>query len=234
MKFALLAICLAAIALPAAAQDADGCHSYPDVPIAVTPVFDQPRYDFTHSLANLQAISSDHRHSIPHYHEVAMGITRYEPIMEFNVPMVIETSPDGLSCAYIKRVEVTVGYRDVIVYIASEIPRDSCAFDETMGHEQKHVAVNRELLHEFAPMIEARLRDYMRLNGVFRTRNAKYAEATMQAKLQAITDDMIAQMQNENIARQRQVDSPQEYARLSHVCNGQLSQIADFYRRTGR
>jgi hypothetical protein len=215
-------------------QDALDCRPRADVPVNIHAIFDEPRYDFSQNLHEMQALSSDHEHSIPQYHEVTMGLTRYEPILELRVPMVIVTSSDGLSCAHVKRVDVRVGYRDVTVLIASEIPQHSCGFVETFNHEGKHVAVNRQLLDEFVPRIEARLKEYMEKNGVFRTENADYAERVMNEKLKAIINDMVADMDSENEDRQRQVDSPEEYARLSHVCNGELARIASVYRATGK
>jgi hypothetical protein len=232
--FAVFFLGVVLAAVPAPAQDIDDCQSYPNVPVNVHAVFDQPRYDYSQNLTSLQTLASDHEHSIPQYHEVTMGLTRYEPVLEMHVPMVIVTSSEGLVCAYVKRVDVTVGYRDVTVFVASDIPQNSCGFNETLGHEEKHVAVNRGLLNEFVPRIETRLKDYMRMNGIFRTENADYAEKIMNEKLKSIINDVVYDMDSENAERQRQVDSPQEYARLSSVCNGQLSHIADQFRRTGR
>ena len=208
------------------AQDVQNCEPFPNVPVNITPVFDQPAYDFTQNLASIQKIASDREHSIPQYHEITLGITRYEPVLEFHVPIEVVTPPSGLVCAHVKHVDVTIGYRNVTVFIANEIPRDSCGFDETMGHEQKHIAVNKQILDEFVPVIEQRFKDYLRLNGVLQVENAEYAQKVLSDKLKTIMNEIIAQMEQENIRRQREVDSPEEYNRLAHVCNGDLTGIA--------
>jgi hypothetical protein len=228
-----LFLSLLLIAHPVAAQDVDNCDSYPNVPVNLNPVFDEPQYDFSHNLADLQSIANDRLHSIPHYHAVAMGITRYEPILQFRIPMEVVTPPDGLACAHVQHVDVTVGYRQVTVYIANEIPADSCGFNETLAHEQKHVAVNRQLLQEFAPQIEERLKSYLKQYGVFRVQNAEYAEKLLREKLQVVMDEMIQQMQAENVRRQQLVDSRSEYDRLAHVCHGDLARIAQHFQQTG-
>jgi len=219
---------------PAIAQDVENCDPYPDVPINITPVFDEPKYDFSQNLAQIQLIASDRIHSIPQYHAVTMGITRYEPVLEFHVPMIVRTEEGGMSgCAFVKHVDVNVGYRNVTVFIASEIPEGTCAFDETMAHEQKHIGVNRQTLAEFVPLIEDRFKAYLRLNGVQQVENADYAQKIITDKLKSIMEDVTGQMQAENIARQREVDSIQEYTRLSQVCQGELTKIANRYRRIG-
>lgn len=226
-----MALCLVFFARAATAEDIHNCDPYPDVPINIKPVFDQPTYDFSQNLASIQDIASDHQHSIPQYHEITMGITRYDPVLEFHVPIEIVTPPSGLVCAHVQHVDVTIGYRDVTVFIASEIPRDSCAFDETMGHEQKHIDVNQHILDEFVPLIEERFKSYLKLNGVLQVEHANYAEKVLTDKLHSIMDEIVGQLEQENIRRQREVDSPEEYNRLAHVCNGDLSKIAAQYQR---
>lgn len=216
------------------AHDVDSCDPFPDVPINITPVFDEPQYDYSKNLAEIQAIASDRQHSIPQYHSITLGITRYEPMLEFHVPIVVHEPRNGAACAYVQHVDVTIGYRNVTVFIANEIPRPGCGFDETMAHEQKHIAVNREILQKFVPLIEERFKSYLKLNGVLQVQNAKYAQQVISERLQSIIEDMIGQMGQENIREQREVDSAEEYNRLSHVCNGDLGVIADLYRRTGR
>jgi hypothetical protein len=233
-KFIFTLLLIVFFADPAAAQDVVSCDSYPDVPVNIIAVFDEPQYDFSQNLASVQAIARDRQHAIPHNEAIAMGITRYSPVLEFRIPMMVETPPDGLACARVQHVDVTVGYHDVTVFIANEIRQGTCAFAETMGHEQKHVAVNRELLQEFAPRIEERLKSYLRLYGVFRVENADFAEQLLRERLTSEMNDIIQQMQNENIQRQQLVDSRSEYERLSRVCGGDLSRIAGQFMRAGR
>src|ERR1700733_608716 len=102
-----------------------------------------------------------------------------------------------------------------------------------MGHEQKHIDVNREILDEFVPLIEERFKSYLNLNGVIEVEHAAYAEQIIKDKLKSIMDEMTGQMEEENIRRQREVDSVEEYTRLSQVCEGELTNIANRYRRLG-
>jgi len=233
LRLTLAQLFLALMAVPAFAHDPVPCESGRDVPVTVTPVFDEPRFDASQGLASIQAIAGDKRHSIPQYHSTTMGITRYEPILEFHVPAEIESVPGGPGCVRIGHIDVTVGYRDVTVYIAHEIMPGSCGFQETLEHEEKHIAVNRQLLDEYVPLIEDRFRSYVQLNGTFRVDRAEDAKPLIDQKLQAIMDEMMQRMETENIRRQREIDSPGEYDRLSHVCNGDLGRLAYRFRHGG-
>jgi len=215
---------------PALAEDAySECDSYPDVPVNITPRFDEPSYDYSASIADITALASDAHHTI---HEgMTLGLTRYEPVLEFRVPVKGVRLPDGLACAHVDHVDVTVGYRNVTVYVANEIPQGTCGFDEVMGHEMKHIAVNRQLLDEYAPRISAELAAYLKQNGVFREVDGDYAVAVLHEKLQSIIRNIVTDMTTENQARQHDVDTPAEYRRVSMSCNGQIRAIASRAQR---
>ncbi len=233
MKAVLIITTFLLLAAPALAQDDDdenvqGCQSWPNVPINVAMVFSEPQYDFNESMAAIQQIAGDHEHSLPE--GIALGITRYEPILNFNVPTEIEDLPLGVTCAYIKHVDVTFGYGDLTVMIAREVPRDGCGFKEILAHEEKHVAVARELMHKYAPIISQKLEEHLKTYGMFQAPNADYAQQYLSDKLHEAVGDIVTQMENENIERQQQIDSPAEYERLVAVCNGELATITQQYQ----
>jgi hypothetical protein len=234
LRLFLLLTFLSFIADPAFAQDSGPCEGYPDVPVTIDATFEEPHYDFSQNLAAIQVIAQDHEHAIPHNEAVSMGITRYRPILEVRISMMVETPPQGKACARVHQVNVKIGYQDVTVFVANEIPRNSCAFNETLGHEEKHVAVNRELLDQFTPLIKQRLEAYLRLYAVFPVDTAAEAEPLLHDHLEGVLEEMIQQMANVNMERQQQVDSPVEYKRLADVCDGALPRIAGAYRHNGR
>jgi hypothetical protein len=220
----------------ARAQDVvDTCDPYPDVPVNVTPRFDEPDYDYSIDLAGLQALSSDPQHNLHGAHAgLTLGLTRYEPVMEFATPIKSFHLPGGLFCAHVDHVDVTFGYRNVTVYVPREIPQGSCGFDQVITHERKHIAVNQEILDEYAPQLADRIKDFLRLNGVFREENPDYAISEVKEKLQAIVDEIAKDVFTENARRQHEVDNPDEYRRVGESCQGQLSEAATEYRRKGQ
>ena len=211
--------------LPAIADDEyDTCMSYPDVPVQVTPRFDEPVYDYSKDIGDITGFAADTHRSIRE--TLALGLTHYEPILAIKVPLEGITRSDGLTCVHVKNVEVTVGYEDVTVFIAREFPEGTCGFDEIMAHEQKHIAVNQAILDEYTPRIQAELANYLRTEGVRQETDMKYAAQLIKGRLSAIVKSMMDEMTEENARRQRLVDSPQEYARIAGACNGQLRAAA--------
>jgi len=226
-------LALLILSTPAFAEQ--GCDSYPDIPVNITPVFDEPIYDFTADISDIQGLLGDMRHSIQENHDrLPLGVTHYQPIMEFHMPVTVTTFPDGLSCARVERADVLVGYKNVTVYIANEIPEGSCGFDQIMGHEQKHIRVNRQILQEYMPIIEGRLKDYLRIHGVFREENSDYAVSLLREKLQEILNGLGQQMTEDNRRRQHLIDSTEEYVRLTASCNRQLAVVAANFWGTHR
>jgi len=221
---------------PAFAQDADSeCASYPDIPVNIQPRFDDPVYDLSAGIATIQNLANDTAHTIHENHKnLTLGLTHYESVLEFHVPIKGIKFPNGLTCAHVEHVDVVIGYKDVTVYIPHEVPQGSCGFTEVMAHEQKHIDVNRQILQEYAPHIAERLQAYLKLNGVFREENSDYAVSLLNQKLQAILDELATQMIGENRRRQQLIDSPAEYRRISTACNGQLTQTATQFLRSGR
>ena len=224
----ILAIVFLATLPRARADDDSACDFDPNIAITVTPVFDEPAIDNSKSLAEIQELSRSSTHVVPHYDNVTLGITHYEPVIEFRAPILERTMPDGSFCAHVEHIDALVGYRNITIYIARELTADSCSAQHVMTHEQRHVAVNRALLKEYTPLIEERLYSYFRLYGRIIGPDAGFAQTMVREKASAILNEMTQKMLGENQRRQRLVDSPEEYARNNVACNGRIN---DFVRR---
>jgi hypothetical protein len=109
------------------------------------------------------------------------------------------------------------------VYIASDMPNQSCWFKEIFQHERKHVETDRALTVKY----QQRFKDA--LNMIFMTPadytagpmpesamdgEDEYIHKSVEAALKAVFD----QMQNERHDAQAQIDTLQEYQRLARAC----------------
>ncbi len=215
------------LSLPAAAQNRDDiCAPYPNVPVNVTPVFDEPVNDFSASLLDIQMLSRDPTHTIPRFEGVTLGLTHYYPVIEFKGPILKRQQSDGSYCARVQKIDARIGYKDIKVYIAKEFAEGSCDFKHIMEHEQKHVAVNRQVLQEYATLIHDKIAAYLKIYGMFIVPNPDYAEKILREKVSAILNEMTQKMVEENRRRQKQVDNPEEYARNNTACRGHISDVA--------
>lgn len=207
------------------------CRGYPDIPVRVTPSFPTPAYDFNQGIGTLMAMSADTHHSIRE--GLSLGLTRYEPILEVRAPIVGIKLPNGGSCAHVEHVDVTLGYENVVVLVAHEIPQGTCGFNEVMAHEMRHIAANQQILQMYVPRIADELKAYLRVNGARQEASTDYAMNIVGQKLHDIVNPLLQEMSQENERLQQTIDTPQEYARITASCNGQLRAIASqfMYRR---
>jgi hypothetical protein len=231
----LVLLSLLCVETSASAQDEEKeCESYRDIPVTITPRFDEPTYDYSTDLTELQRLAKDPIHNVHGTHKgLTLGLTRYEPLLEFRIPVKGVKFSNGLACAHVDNVDVSFGYKNVVVYVPREVPQGSCGFNQVMAHEQKHIDVNQQILAEYTPLIKEKLAAFLKANGVFREQDPDYALSLLKEKLQSIINEMGAQMTEDNVRRQQLVDSPEEYRRVSASCNGQLSVISQHYMQTG-
>lgn len=61
------------------------------------------------------------------------------------------------SCLYPK-LELTIGFEPMPIYIASELPTNGCAYQAVLQHELKHVEIYKKHLPRIVRLIEAELR----------------------------------------------------------------------------
>lgn len=214
--------------LPALAGDSgDDCDSYPDVPVNVIGRFDDPDYDYTKNISEIMSLAGNPNGLVRD--GIMLGLTRYQPFIDINVATKVINLPDGLSCAKADHVDVTIGYKDVKVYVAKEIPQDSCGFNEIIDHERKHVEANRELLEKYRPIIEDQLETYMKLNGVFREPNYDYAISLLHDKIKELLSSVSDDFNRDSTAIHAQIDSDNETRRINLSCNNELLGIIDNY-----
>lgn len=232
--FCLLA-CFALIpARLAFAQDVQAaCESFPDVDVNVEPIFPDPYIVDSTPLAELQYLSGSAGHSIRE--GWTLGLTTYKPVIEIRLPITLVQTEGGLACAVASRLDVRLGYKDVVVYVAREIPRHTCGFDEVLQHEMKHIAANRAVLDSYLPLVSERLHEHLKFNGVMRQENPDYAVKVLREKLREIVEKTMLEMDGENVARQSAIDSREEYLRIGNACGGQLQNVlGQFLRANAR
>lgn len=228
-----LIICAAVTLLSGAAMADEtpaACQGFPDVPVTIDPVFDEPVEDYTRPQAMIQQMAS--RNDAPIRENLVYGLASYQPVMSFEAKLIGAQYPNGQICGHVAEAKIVVGWRNTTIHVANEIPAYSCGFLAVLEHERRHIAVAQELLNETLPVIQQEVAEYLKMNGVFQGVSAEYAKATINEKAGALINSILTNMSAENHRRQQQVDTEEEYKRLTYTCNAQLAHIAA--RQLGR
>jgi hypothetical protein len=123
-------------------------------------------------------------------------------------------------CFWHDTIEVMLHIKPTI-FIASEFPQGSCMHNSIMGHEQKHIQVDREIVNKYAALIGQAFQNDVsqyRVFGPFPTSNQDAALEQVKTRMQNILRQYTDQMSTERKSRQQQIDNLGEYERVNKSC----------------
>jgi hypothetical protein len=151
-----------------------------------------------------------------------LGLTQARYGEQSQVSALFQPMGDGSFCAWPKTLTVSFGFQQRVVHVARDLPSASCIYREVLAHEMKHIAVDEALLRDFTPLVRRRLEDVATQLAPVRARSENQA---MQAFRRSLDSAMRATMQEfgrERDRRQAQVDTAEEYERVSKSCGGEV------------
>ena len=158
-----------------------------------------------------------------------LGLTHTESHVTVKVDgSMLDDPAGGLECV-LPRIAVSLYYQPIVVYIGREFVPGSCAYGEILAHEQRHLASYLDSLPVALDRVRAKLADRYRGRPLYA--RAGQARALLQREIDLewlpfIRDEM-ARVERMQAA----IDSPQEYARLSKVCQGEVQSLIGSTRR---
>jgi hypothetical protein len=159
-----------------------------------------------------------------------LGLTRTESRVAIQIDGTLLASPDGAVECVLPRIAVTLYYQTIVVYVSRDFEPDSCAYDEILAHEMRHL----KSYLDYLPKVEVRVRD--RLAGRFAGKPlyARAGESRMllQREIDRNWMPYIKAEMGRVERQQAAIDSPREYARLSKVCQGEVQSLIGSTRRS--
>lgn len=216
------------IPLPAAAQDARGCPTFEDPDIAIELVQTPPRLNTDRVQSTLAQMSGDDPTNLSSgQHEVPIGLT--VAALSLKSSYNVRTSArrgDPMVCAQIAAFTLRFGFEDTTIYIAHEIPKATCGYNEILAHERRHVETDRLFLEAYKQLLPNLLGDAIRKIGVIRASSSPMAEQRLHEIIAPYLRDLGASLAQARAKRQAEIDTPEEYRRLTESCAGALAKIA--------
>ena len=124
------------------------------------------------------------------------------------------------TCFWVDRVEVTLRYEALDIYVASEYPAGSCQYQAILSHESKHAAAAQAVLDDYVQDIRSALTSLsipkppspLLVGAVSEARQK--TQATIEKLLQPVIERLRKTMQE----TQSRIDSPAEYRRVESQC----------------
>lgn len=153
-----------------------------------------------------------------------LGLTRTNAISRFSLttPAYLDAT-ERYECAS-PQITLTVGFKQMTVYVGKEFPVNSCAYKEILEHEMRHVKTYREHLTKIEKVLQEDINRRFATGGVWRgAAGASFALVSKEL------DERWLPYVNREIQKvelaQRLIDTPEEYARLSNACDGEVKKL---------
>src|ERR1700734_2819073 len=103
---------------PGTARAQEGCEPAGDIPVAVTPLFEDPQYNFGTDIGGIRNMLNDSENGMQETHtNLPLGVPHSRPVLELHLPVTSVSYSDGLTCVHVERADITIGYRAVTVYV---------------------------------------------------------------------------------------------------------------------
>lgn len=181
------------------------------------------RIDNTVGFRSLTAMKGRAPNQKLNHGQVVLGLTRTESRVSINVGgRLLVDEASGYECIA-PHIEIKLYYPPIVVYISREFRPGSCAYEEVLAHEMRHL--NAYL--DYLPRAEARVRQALARRFEDKPLYARIGQA--QSLLQREIDrgwmPYIKSEMAKVEALQAAIDSPQEYARLGKVCGGEVQSL---------
>lgn len=216
---------LTCLLLTANSAQADDCPAYETPTINISPLYVQPVYDDSVTLRQIRQYA-DQPNTVASKHEIPVGLTAAN--LSFKTSFTVSSSRgmlDSTYCAQISNFNMKFGFDNVRVYLARELPSNSCASQLVRDHENRHVATDRAILNEYLPQMQDLVKQKLATIGVIRASSPAMAEAKLQDMIRDFTTGLGNRISQVRESQQQKIDTPEEYRRLSTECGGQISRI---------
>lgn len=161
-------------------------------------------------------------------HDVSVGLTVSSLGMNSSFEVVSDGRGHNL-CAQISRLSLDIGFKDTLIYIASELPPGSCAYETVLEHEFRHVATDQRVLAAYLPQLSILIGNALRQIGPLPTSTPDQAEAALKQMVNEYLSRLAANLASIREREQQDIDTPEEYRRISLSCNGEVQRLANVW-----
>lgn len=150
-----------------------------------------------------------------------LGLTKTESRVEIKLAgAVLQDTASTYECVA-PQISVRIFYAPIVIYVGSEFTPGSCAYQQILAHEMRHLRAYLDHL----PIVEQLVR--AALEHRFQNRPLYAPSGTASAALGHEIDSGWLPYIKFEMAKvelqQNAIDSPQEYARLGASCNGDIA-----------
>lgn len=141
---------------------------------------------------------------------------------------VLQDAVSGYECIAPK-VDVTLNYSPVLIYVGNEFAPGTCAYQEILEHEQRHLKAYMDNLARVEKVVSEALNK--RFAGQPMYAPSGTAMSALEHEINGSWFPFIRDEFEKGKIEQARIDSPEEYARLGKACNGEIADIMSRRRK---
>jgi hypothetical protein len=159
-----------------------------------------------------------------------LGLTRTQGQLSIGLNGALIKDPLSDFECIAPKIDVSLYYTPIVIYVGREFAPGTCAYQEILAHEMRHLKAYRDHL----PKVERTVRSALAERFDNKPLYARAGQARPALKRE-IDDGWMPYMKRELASvelQQQAIDSPAEYARLSRVCKGEVQSLIGPATRT--
>jgi hypothetical protein len=217
LAFSLRVMVLVAILNAASAWAADECDRLPLPSVAVKRLDEAVSLDTTYGYKSLRVLGA----ALARPENQVLGLTRATSRVNFEIKTSSYLDHSGRWECSSPQITVIYGFSPMTVYVAKEFPKGSCPYNEVYQHELRHVKTYQDHLVTIEKDLADTLRQRFATGSVWRAPKGQtrlMLEKEMNERWLPFIKRAIERVES----AQSLIDTPEEYARVSGACNGEI------------
>jgi hypothetical protein len=161
-----------------------------------------------------------------------LGLTKTEARISIGLNAEILDDPQSGQECIAPHIEVSLAYVPIVIYVGSEFPPGTCAYQEILAHEMRHLKAYLDHLPKVEILVRAALKKRFTEKPIYA--RAGQSKALLEREIDGGWMPYIKNEMGKVELLQAAIDSRQEYARLSTVCKGEVQLLIGPPKRNRR
>ena len=219
--FALHVMALVVIFNAAPAWATDECDRLPLPSVAVKRLDEPVSLDTTYGYKSLKVLGA----ALVRPENQVLGLTLATSRVNFEIKTSSYVDHTGSWECSSPQITVIYGFSPMTVYVAKEFPKGSCPYNEVYQHELRHVKTYQDHLVSIEKDLADTLRQRFATGSVWRAPKGQtrlLLEKEMNERWLPFIKREIERVES----AQKLIDTPEEYARVSGACGGEIERVA--------
>ncbi len=146
------------------------------------------------------------------------GYTYGSAEMKLKFGYRVATMTDDSYCAYINRVDMAFGNREMRVYLSNEHAKGSCRYKVTLDHEMEHVRHSKDVLTRFVKKMK-KLQEYVRAMPIRNGREIDQVKQELRDQFISKIKEIGARFDHEVKTVNNELDTMENYQRMDALCS---------------